>query len=91
MLTNSIHVLKEESNIHLVPEVERIAVDGGLQPFSVMTSKGTLLAQVQKPEELQNSERIAFHWRIGSFVSRDSGLTLAEVIYRSPADPGTSE
>jgi hypothetical protein len=66
--------LKRDARLQLIPQEETLAVNGGLQPFSVITSKGTLLTQVHMPEQSHPSDRIHFYWRIGSYISRDSGV-----------------
>jgi hypothetical protein len=65
--------------VSLTVEDERMATNGGLQPFTVQTAEGTMLTQVHMPEEFLPDERIRFHWRIASFLSRDLGATWKEV------------
>lgn len=75
MINNPVLELKRDSRVQITPAPEILAVNGGLQPFSVLTSQGTLLTQVQMPGESMPSERIRFHWRIASYVSRDHGAS----------------
>lgn len=79
MLVNAIQELKRDSRVKLTAEDERIAINGGLQPYSVQTSKGTLLSQVQLPEKPLPSERICVYWRPASYVSRDRGASWERV------------
>ena len=76
MINNPVLELKGDPRVQITPGPEILAVNGGLQPFSVLTSKGTLLSQVQMPEVPIPSERIRFpHCRIASYVSRDHGAS----------------
>jgi hypothetical protein len=75
MIRNTLIELKRDDRLQLTPKEETIAVNGGLQPFSVLTSKGTLLTQVQMPEESYPADRIHFHCIIASYISRNSGET----------------
>ena len=79
--------LKHDLRVHLTTQPETLAINGGLQPFAIATSRDTLLAQVQMPERSHPSERIVFHWMIGSFVSRDGGDSWRRVEHR----PGQNE
>ncbi|MBL4575471.1 MAG: hypothetical protein JKY51_05130, partial [Opitutaceae bacterium] len=73
IIRNNLIELKGDARLKLIPQEEIMAVNGGLQPFSVITSEGTLLTQVQMPEQSHPSDRIHFWCMISSYISRDSG------------------
>jgi|GEM_PF-2375800 len=60
MIENTINELVRDPRVTLTSGEESLAIDGGLQPFTVLTAKGTMLTQVQMPEESMPSERIRF-------------------------------
>lgn len=87
MIENRVIVVKNDPRLTVTPLEERLAINGGLQPFALLTSRGAMIAQVQMPERSYPSERIRFHWMIGTFISRDLGLTWQRVEHR----PGQNE
>ncbi len=91
MIVNDIRELKRDPRVRLIAEDERIAINGGLQPYSMQTSSGTLLSQAQMPEKPLPSERICVYWRPASFVSRDKGVNWERVEQLREQLPGQNE
>lgn len=46
MIANTVLEHKRDPRVTITPGPERLAINGGLQPFTVKTSKGTMLSQV---------------------------------------------
>jgi len=63
---------------------ERLVIEGGLQPFMVITKTGAIVVQSQLPEHPFPSKRQSLHWAMGTVISRDGGDTWTRI----PLEPG---
>ncbi len=67
--------LLADPRVHLTFGEEKKILEGGLQPFLVITKTGAMIIQGQLPESSQPSKRMSSHWAMGTVISRDHGAT----------------
>lgn len=63
---------------------ERMVLDGGLQPFLLVTASGALVMQAQSPDPPFPSPRMHYHYAMATVISRDGGKSWTGI----PLKPG---
>ncbi|MEO6876361.1 MAG: sialidase family protein [Opitutaceae bacterium] len=72
---NHPEVLIADPRIALSFGEEQLILDGGLQPYLILTKEGMLIAQAQLPLKPPPAKRMTYPAVIATVVSRDSGKT----------------
>jgi hypothetical protein len=83
---NQPEVLLADPRVTLSFGEEQLMLDGGLQPYIILTKKGTLVAQAQLPVKPLPSKRMTYPAMVATVVSRDSGKTWT----RFPLETGVT-
>jgi len=70
---NRPEVILADSRVCLSFGSERLVIEGGLQPFMLITQTGAIVVQSHLPTKSVPTKRIAFHSAMETVVSRDGG------------------
>lgn len=83
----SCKLIAEDPRVQVEFGEERLILQGGLQPFMLATSAGTLVVQAQLPQQKPyGTRKMVFPHRMGTVVSRDGGNTWQRFVRKEGVD-----